>query len=180
VQFSSAISVWVVPTTALSSQHLRVMDDPELIEGALATALVDPFLRYLLRADANPHWREDRERAADQNRRTVARLHGGGVTVLAGTDAPGQQWAIHWELEELVSVGLSPLEALSAATGSAARALGAEDEIGAIEVGKLAGLVLLDADPIEDIRNTRRIWKVIQGGRVVDPEALLEWARTSQ
>jgi imidazolonepropionase-like amidohydrolase len=78
-------------------------------------------------------------------------------------------------LEELVSAGLSPLEALSAATGSAARALGAE-EIGAIEVGRLADLVLLDADPLEDIRNTRKIWKVIQGGRVVDREGLLEWA----
>jgi hypothetical protein len=176
VQLYASAGVWVVPTMVQSSQHLRVMDDPELIEGALATALVDPFLRYLLRADANPHWREDRERGADLNRRTVARLHGGGVTVLAGTDAPGQPWAIHWELEELVSAGLSPLEALSAATGSAARALGAE-EIGAIEVGRLADLVLLDADPIQDIRNTRLIRKVIQGGRVVDRDGLLEWDR---
>jgi imidazolonepropionase-like amidohydrolase len=175
VQLYASAGVWVVPTLAEGRQRLRVMDDPELIEGQLVTALVDPFLRYLIRADADTRRREEMERATESSRRAVARLHNGGVTVLAGTDAPGQPWAIHWELEELVSAGLSPLEALSAATGSAARALGAE-EIGAIEVGRLADLVLLDADPMQDIRNTRRIWKVIQGGRVVDREGLLEWA----
>jgi imidazolonepropionase-like amidohydrolase len=64
-----------------------------------------------------------------------------------------------------------------AATSAAARVLGAEDEIGTIEVGKRADLVILEADSLENIRSTRRIWKVIQGGRVVDREALLVWAR---
>jgi Tol biopolymer transport system component len=177
VQLYASAGVWVVPTLAHSSQHLRVMDNPELIEGPLAAALVDPFLRYLLRSDADPRWREGRERGAERSRRTVSRLHSGGVTVLAGTDAPGQPWAIHWELEELVASGLSPLEALTAATGAAARALGAQDEIGTVEVGKWADLILLDADPLEDIRNTQRIRMVIQGGRVVDREGLLEWGR---
>jgi predicted amidohydrolase YtcJ len=54
-----------------------------------------------------------------------------------------------------------------AATTEAARDLAAEGEIGTVEVGKWGDLVLLDADPLEDIRNTRRIWKVMQDGRVV-------------
>jgi Tol biopolymer transport system component/imidazolonepropionase-like amidohydrolase len=180
VQLYASAGVWVVPAMAGSNQHLRVMDDPELIEGPLAAALVDPFLRYLLRSDADPRWREDRERMAESGHRSVATLHSAGVTVLAGTDAPGQPWALHWELEDLVASGLSPLEALTAATGAAARALGAQDEVGTVEVGKWADLVLLDADPLEDIRNTQRIRKVIQGGRVVDREALLNWAREAQ
>jgi Tol biopolymer transport system component/imidazolonepropionase-like amidohydrolase len=179
-QLYASAGVWVVPTIAQLSQHLRVMDDPELIEGPLAVALVDPFLRYLLRSDASSGSREVRERVADDDRRAVAQLHGRGVTVLAGTDAPGQPRAIHWEMEELVESGLSPLEALTAATGAAARALGAQEEIGTVDVGKWADFLLVDADPLEDIRNTRRIWKVIQGGRVVDREGLLEWASGHQ
>jgi imidazolonepropionase-like amidohydrolase len=79
------------------------------------------------------------------------------------------------ELEELVRAGFSPMEAIVAATRNGAEILGAAAEIGTIEVGKLADLVILEADPLEDIRNTRRIWMVIKGGDVVDREALLGW-----
>jgi imidazolonepropionase-like amidohydrolase len=80
--------------------------------------------------------------------------------------------ALHWELEALVEAGLSPMEALMAATGTAAGILGSA-ELGTIEVGKWADLVILEGDPLEDIRNTQRIWRVVQGGRVVDREGLL-------
>ena len=107
------------------------------------------------------------------SRSTAERLHAAGVILGAGTDidVPG---SLHWELEGLVLVGLSPLEAIAAATGTAARIIGAEGSIGSIEEGKLADLVILDADPLEDITNTRKIWKVFQGGREVDRNALLE------
>jgi imidazolonepropionase-like amidohydrolase len=64
------------------------------------------------------------------------------------------------------------LEALKAATSGAARIIGAERSLGTIEAGKLADLVLLDADPVTDIRNTRRIRAVIQAGRLVDRDAI--------
>ena len=79
----------------------------------------------------------------------------------------------HYELEELVAVGLFPLEAIRAATSVAARIMGASAEVGQITPGYWADLVLLDADPTTDIRNTRRILRVIQSGRVVDRLALL-------
>ena len=79
-------------------------------------------------------------------------------------------------LEMLVQTGLTPLEAITAGTANAARALGAEGEIGTIETGMIADLVILDADPLEDIRNTGRIWQVIQGGAVVDRAGLLATA----
>ena len=71
-----------------------------------------------------------------------------------------------------MTAGLSPLEAIRAATGDAARILGAERDLGTIEVGKLADLVILDADPSVDIKSTRRIGSVMRNGHVVDRAAL--------
>jgi hypothetical protein len=91
-----------------------------------------------------------------------------GLSIALGVDAPERLDGIHGELEELVTSGLTSSEALVAATSAAARMLGIDREVGTIAVGMVADLVLLDADPLADIRNTRRIWRVVQGGRVVD------------
>lgn len=113
------------------------------------------------------------ERTIRDNRAEVRRLHDAGVTLGAGTDVAAPAWALHAELEELAASGLTPAEALAAATSTAARVLGAEQDLGTIAPGRIADLVILDADPLVDIRNTRRIWMVIQGGRVVDRDTLL-------
>ena len=91
-----------------------------------------------------------------------------GVMILAGTGtgdpytAPGAE--LHRELELLVEAGLSPLEALRSATLEPARFLGFEDSAGSLSPGKAADLVLLDADPLKDIRNSRKIAAVILDG----------------
>lgn len=102
---------------------------------------------------------------------TVRQLHEAGVTLLAGTDVgdaflvPGA--SLHEELRRLVeNGGLSPLAALQAATLNPARVLGVSDSLGTIEVGKLADLVLLDADPLSDVSNTLRIRAVVANGRL--------------
>ena len=74
-------------------------------------------------------------------------------------------------MEVLVASGLTPMQAIVAATGNAASVLRAA-ELGTIAEGQLADLVLLDANALEDIRNTRRIRHVVQGGRVIDREKL--------
>jgi imidazolonepropionase-like amidohydrolase len=102
------------------------------------------------------------------HRFNLGRLHAAGAVIAAGTDASGMAAAMHDELERLVAVGMSPAEALTAATITAARVLGAEGEIGQIAPGYRADLLILDADPLSDIRNTRRIHAVIQGGSVID------------
>ncbi len=71
-----------------------------------------------------------------------------------------------------VDAGLSPLAALRMATQDAATALGAGSSLGSLDVGKLADIVLLDASPLEDIHNTRTIWRVIKNGWLFDPEML--------
>jgi hypothetical protein len=100
----------------------------------------------------------------------VRLLKDAGVTLLAATDVgvPLQisGLGMHRELGRLVEAGLTPLEALRTATLNPARVLGLEDSLGTVEAGKLADLVLLDASPLEDIRNTRRIRAVVADGRV--------------
>jgi hypothetical protein len=102
-------------------------------------------------------------------------MHRAGVTILAGTGAgqggiaPGE--TLHRELELLVAAGLTPAEALRTATLAPARYLGATTSLGAIEPGKIADLVLLDANPLADIRNTRKIAGVISGGKYLPSTA---------
>jgi imidazolonepropionase-like amidohydrolase len=97
-------------------------------------------------------------------------LNKAGVVLLAATDVgvpfqvPGI--SLHVELERLVEAGLSPLEALRAATLNPARVLEMTDSLGSIEPGKLADLVLLEANPLEDIRNTQKIHAVVADGRL--------------
>jgi imidazolonepropionase-like amidohydrolase len=79
---------------------------------------------------------------------------------------------MHWELGFLARAGIPPLEVIRIATRDAAEAVGAGDDLGTLEVGKLADIVLLDANPLEDISNTQSIWRVIKGGWVFDPEEL--------
>lgn len=129
--------------------------------------------RPTLRGLANPRDGADHPRQSGHGRR----LHDAGVILGAGTEIVAPPWALHTELEELVASGLTPGEAFAAATSTAARILGVEQDIGTIAPGRIADLVILDADPLADIRNTRKIWRVIQGGRVVDRDALLRGGR---
>lgn len=97
----------------------------------------------------------------------VGMMNRAGVTLLAGTDLSGFKWihagaSLHDELALFVDAGLTPMQALQAATRNPARFL--HVEAGTIEVGKRADLVLLDANPLDDIRNTRRIYAVVLDG----------------
>lgn len=105
----------------------------------------------------------------------VRDMKNAGVKLLAGTDMPQAfiypGFSLHDELELLVRSSLTPLEALRTATYNPAEFLGALDSLGTVAQGKVADLVLLDADPLADIRNTRRISVVIANGRVFDQAA---------
>lgn len=105
--------------------------------------------------------------------RLVRELHGAGVRLAAGTDTgtgylvPG--FALHDELALLVAAGLTPAEALRTATRDAAHTLGLPG-VGTVARGQAADLLVLDADPLRDIRNTRRIHGVVVDGRWIPPE----------
>ncbi len=111
----------------------------------------------------------------------TGRMHQRGVPIAAGTDTPIFMaipgYSLHAELEQLVASGLPPIEALRAATLRPAEFFGIENEIGTIDPGKRADLVLLDANPLLDIAHTRRISGVISKGQFYDPAALADELR---
>ena len=107
----------------------------------------------------------------------VSEMHRTGVPFLAGTDTaagvyvfPG--FSLHQELEIFVEAGFTPAEALATATTNPARFLGMEDRFGTVEKGTLGDLVLLDRNPLEDIRNTREIFAVVANGRLFSRDDL--------
>jgi hypothetical protein len=106
---------------------------------------------------------------------TLAKVLRSGGTVIAGTDAPGipHGIALHAELESYVLGGLTPVEALRTATVNAARVLGVSGDVGTIEPGKLADLVITEGDPLLNIRDARRVTITIKNGEVFTRESLL-------
>ncbi len=106
----------------------------------------------------------------------IRAMHLAGVRIIAGTDTPNPYvfpgFSLHDELALLVKAGLTPMEALQTATRNAAEYAGQLDVVGTIEKGKIADLVLLDADPLADIANTTRINSVVVGGRLLDRAAI--------
>lgn len=120
----------------------------------------------------------ERRQALQKMLDVVRAMHKAGVQMLAGTDPPTRDvfpgFSLHDELGLLVNAGFTPREALETATANPARCLGLSGSCGAIEKGKTADLVLLDADPLVDIANTRKIAAVVVGGKVFARPALDE------
>jgi imidazolonepropionase-like amidohydrolase len=173
-QAFKANGTWQVPTLTLL-RYEAYSNDP--------AHAADPRLRYMPAAvramwanaqaerikDVPPEAFDFQDRLFRRRIALVGEMHRAGVGILAGSDVlnpycyPG--FGLHDELALLVEAGLSPMAALQAATRDAAAFLQRND-FGTVEAGKLADLVLLDADPLQDIRNTRRIAAVVAGGKL--------------
>lgn len=166
---------WHVPTLVQGRGWFRDDSTPDPRDRLIPRAMLAEWRRY-------PATLPARRRAA--GRRVVRRqlelvgaMHRRGVRVLAGTDASDEPWvypgaSLHDELALLVEAGLSPLDALRAATIEPARYLGAADSLGLVAPGHAADLVLLDANPLDDVRNTTRIRAVVLRGRLLDRQTL--------
>ena len=116
-------------------------------------------------------------------REVVGRMHRAGVVLLAGTDIAGPRppgFTLHEELALLVDAGLTPLQALQTATLNPAVALKRESDFGRVAPGTVADLVLLDANPLADIRNTQRIGGVVVGGKLLNRDALDQLLRSGE
>jgi imidazolonepropionase-like amidohydrolase len=172
VQLFRAAGVPVTPTITYLALPPRLAENPRLLDSHELGPFVDRSDLEDI-AKLPPDLLARYPRAAAEARATVAKLAQAGVVIGVGTDTWEVPTAVHLEMEELVAAGLSPAQAIRAATSSAARIIGAASELGTIEAGKRADLLILDADPLTDIRNTRRISAVVQDGHVVDRAAIL-------
>jgi imidazolonepropionase-like amidohydrolase len=170
---------WHTPTLVVLSGFARARDDDFAHDPRRRflprqwTDSWDPRVTFYLR-DLSP---EDYEALharivalLDRYKKLVGDMRKAGVEFLAGTDASGWNpvlpgFGLHEELALLVQSGLTPMEALQSATRNPARYFNKLDEMGTVEVKKAADLVLLNADPLEDIRNTQKIEAVILRGR---------------
>jgi len=169
---------WDPTLTNAGRNALLFRDEPERLADLKFRAFQPEW--QIRRARRGGIWKDKSDRALRARwievLAGIRAAHRHGVKLLAGTDSPlGQIFSgtsLHWELEYLVEAGLAPVEVLRIATQEAAATVGAEDDLGTLEVDKLADIVLLDANPLEDIKNTQTIWRVIKGGVVFDPEEL--------
>jgi hypothetical protein len=138
----------------------------------------DPRLKYIDKA-TREWWTASLDRGAPRPQPAftrfrmdmVAAMERAGVGILGGSDTPNPfvfpGFGAHDELELLVQAGLSPARALRAMTADAARFLGLEATMGTVETGKVADLLVLDANPLTDIRNTQRIHAIVTRGKLI-------------
>jgi imidazolonepropionase-like amidohydrolase len=154
-------------------------EDPELIDMMVekGTFFVPTLTVYAFHRERSaPHIQERGRLLHSHHIESVQRALQAGVKIVAGTDAGGHEHGINaQELQYLVEAGLTPMQALQAGTSWAADCLGMEADIGTLEVGKLADIVVVDGDPLRDItllQNLQRIVLVFKGGkRCVDRRA---------
>ena len=178
IQLFRVAGIAVVPTIVYYDFAVRLNEKPGLLDNDQELALFMPAKENFdwmvkLPPAAMPFWKQ----SGPRSREVAVRLWRAGVTIGTGTDIWQIPIGVHMELEQLVAAGLPPLQAIHAATGNAARILGADRDLGTIEVGKWADLLVLDGDPLADIRNTRRIWQVLKYGQIVDRPAILKVMR---
>ena len=175
--------VAVDPTLVVFRNMLYLNDVKEYYEHPDVALCPERMRDYWVRYSTNnrpqdPKTRTMRRRLIAKYQELTGLLHRSGVPILVGTDAPEPfvppGFVLHQELEMLVASGLTPAAALQAATVNNARILGQEKNLGSIESGKLADLLILTADPTNEIRNTRKIETVIRGGLLCDPKTVLK------
>lgn len=149
----------------LDDSRFRTLFPAGIVRGADAQAKMMP-----------PREFDSRDAVLAPARDTIRRVVRGGGIVIAGTDSPINPYALayHTELEHFIDSGLTPFEVMQTATLRAAEALGEGANLGSIEAGKLADLVIVTADPLTDIRNARKVRTVIKNGEVHTLESLLK------
>lgn len=185
VELCKTRNVSFTPTLTVIESNWLLMERPELLlDDAAVRAAASPETAAQL---ADPAWRQERLRAAPLNilkpelgraQRFCKQMASEGVWLGLGSDSNGgtipHGWGAHNEIRLLVEAGIAPLDVIRIATEASARRLGGHGaDIGTLETGKRADLILLDADPTVAITNTRRIARLMQAGEWIDREALL-------
>ncbi|MEO2045367.1 MAG: amidohydrolase family protein [Pirellulales bacterium] len=182
VQLLAEQQVAVDPTLVVF-RNMIYLNDLKEVHKHPDVALVPQRMRdyweqYRQQSKLSPETQNARRHEILKYQELTGILHRRGIPILAGTDTPEPfvtpGFALHQELEMLVASGLSPVEAIKSATINNATILNCQRDLGSVEVGKLADMLILSADPTSDIRNSRKIEAVLRGGIICRPEALLQ------
>ncbi len=186
VKLMAAKQLPAASTMTIGDNYARVHDHPEYLDQPLYVATMTPAARADLKKIAAEGGETALKGSAPLYRRgwrlywqtqtpilqdNLRRIDAAGGVIATGTDATNGA-ALHREMELLAQAGLPNLHVIRAATFNAARLLGKQDEMGSVAEGKLADLVLLDADPVADINNSKRIALVMKNGAIVDESTL--------
>jgi len=177
-------NTWHTPT--LSMWYKNAFFEEEVKKDSVHFMYLPKYMRTYWKPANNDHLQnripkiiEVKKKLVEAYKKRIAEMNKAGVGLLAGTDVganplcfPGL--SLHYELDMLVESGLTPAEALKTATINPALFLETEKTQGTVEEGKYADLVLLDANPLEDIKNTQRISTVVLKGVVFDQERITE------
>ena len=163
-------------TLTIGDNYNRLVDHPEYLDQPLYVASFSAAERAQLKTQTRAEWKTRSWTAwmkvmnpiAQEN---VRKIHAAGGVVACGTDASSGA-ATHRELELLAAAGIPPLDVIRIATYNSAVFLGKAEQLGSIETGKLADLVLLSKDPAADINNAKSIVFVMKGGRMIDETQL--------
>ncbi len=159
---------------ALFKQHANLVVAPNLPDRGVATDM--SWLAESLPADevkklqAGATDRPDAQKAYGIQARNLAKIHAAGIKIVLGTDG-GVPWSHHVEMEDMVAAGMTPSDVIVASTKNAAEFLRMENA-GTVAAGKRADFVVLDANPLDDIKNTRKISDVYLRGAAVDRAAI--------
>ena len=172
--FKQAVQVFKQHRTVfdptLASDELPGCSPGEFCEPGIAKAPPELARRFAPQPpDPND---KDTRREFEQEIEVVGILHRAGLPIVAGTDGGVPGHRLHRELELYVKAGFTPMEAIQSATIVPAKVMNLDKELGTIEAGKRADMILLDANPLEDISNIRTVRTVIASGRVYDSAAL--------
>ena len=180
IDLLTASTMTLTPTIGIQGGfRLQTLRDSSWID--------DPRIQQLYPPSVAQRWRDDTrtpataaaldeaQRLVAPQERTVYRVVRGGGRVTAGTDSPINPYGLSllMELEHYVSGGLTPVEVLRTATMVSAEAMGVGADIGSIEPGKLADLTFIDGDPLQNIKDLRRVRRVMKDGNVYDVSSLV-------
>lgn len=170
-----------IATLDLDEAAFIYKDKPEMTQSAFFVSAAEPGVPEFLRSEK--YVPKEFERKALENAKfNIKALHDAGVKLGFGTDSGAkpervQGFAEHRELQLLVESGLTPVQAIHAATGGASELLHVANRMGTIEPGKLANLIILDADPTQDIANTQKINTVWMDGQNITAKLTAEARR---
>ena len=165
-------STMMVPTLRLNSILLNPPYEKDDWEDALARLPASVRAQWLIEGERRKAAPTGDLTFAEWSLSLTKKMYESGVPFGAGTDVPINLsipgYSLHSELEMLVKAGLQPIDAIAAATIKPAQYFSLEKELGTIDVGKRADMVLLDADPLRDIRNTKQIHLVVSKGQILE------------